>query len=564
MWGIQPSPEFLARTRQLLAATRNTRGVGRNLYAWIDVLFRWTGNPFVLGIAFVAPPLIGTLDPAPRHFSLSLLLFIGIAYVGFIIDSQVRNHPHLVLFALLPVHPIDVFHRQAARAARHIGFMSAAAGIGFAILAFNLHSSTGLGMPLLAGLLIALFFPVVAVTYALAAARSRWLAVPMALSLPVTVLLLLAIKGSKGFETRVGQLMSAHGDLLAAFLPTGWIVLPWSALIENGPWHLAVALVPLVPLLATLPLNLRWTRDHYRYRDAILLNLFLEAPEDADEELTESVAIAHQSPPSRGETAIVDDILNRAFLSSNLKHPPGRIEALVWQWWTPRQRLVAEYLRLSWPDWSGRWGTGSIILACTIPVSVTLGLWAPDWLPISFIGYVAGALYLLPISSSFTLRPTVLADSGIQVSPIHVLPVSFAEVATVQWKATVIRALAALPVSTATAAIASGFLGHGYGVGALIGAQVALIWVAIRPALTVYRFQAVNRGWMKGLISYLGLAFVVAILLLDILGVMLCAIPGAGLIATAALLPVNYLALRLTTGLLARRGIDSIHAVPAQ
>ena len=168
----------------------------------------------------------------------------------------------------------------------------------------------------------------------------------------------------------------------------------------------------------------------------------------------------------------------------------------------------------------------------------------------------------MPISSSFTLRPTVLADSGIQVCPLHVLPVSFADVATVQWKATLIRALAALPVSTATAAIASGFLGHGYGVGALIGAQVALIWVAVRPALTVYRFQAVNRGWMKGLISYLGLAFVVALLLLDILGVLLCAIPGAGLIATAALLPVNYLALRLTIALLARRGIDSIQPIP--
>ena len=562
MRGIQPSPEFLARTRQLLAATRNTRGVGRNLYSWIGVLFRWTGNPFVLGIAVVAPPFIGAMDPAPRHFSLSLLLFIGIAYVGFIIDANIRSHPHLALFALLPVAPIDVLRRQAARAARHIAFMSAAAGIGFAILAFNLPSGTGLGMSILAGLLIAVAFPLVAVTYALAAARSRWLAMPMAIALPATVILLLSIKGSKWVEGRVEQLMTAHGDLLAAFLPTGWVILPWSALVENGPWHLTVALVPLVPLLATLPLNLRWTRDHYRYRDAILLNLFLEAPEDADEELTESVAIAHQSPPSRGETAIVDDILNRAFLASNLEPPPGRIEALVWQWWTPRERTVAEYLRLSWPDWSSRWGTGSIVLACTVPVSVTLGLWAPDWLPISFIGYAAGALYLLPISSSFTLRPAVMADSEVQVSPIHVLPVRFAEVATIQWKATVVRALAALPVTAATAAIASGFLGHGYGVGALIGAQVALIWIAIRPALTIYRFQAINRGWMKGLVSYLGLALVIAVLLLDLLGLMVCIMPVGGLIATAVLLPVNYLALRLTTALLARRGIDSIQPIP--
>lgn len=562
MWGIQPSPEFLARTRHLLAGASKTRGVGRNLYSWIGVLFRWTGNPFVLGIAVVAPPFIGAMDPGPRHFSLSLLLFIGIAYVGFIIDANVRNHPHLTLFALLPVAPIDVLRRQAARAARHIAFMSAAAGIGFGILAFNLPTLAGLGMAILAGLLIALLFPLVAVTYALAAVRSRWLAMPMAMSLPATVILLLSIKGSKWFEARVEQLMTAHGDLLSAFLPTGWVILPWSALVENGPWHLAVACIPLVPLVATLPLNLRWTRDNYQYRDAILLDLFLETPENADEELVESVAIAQQSPPSRGETAIVDDILNRSFLASNLEHPPGRIEALVWKWWTPRERTVAEYLRLSWPDWSSRWGTGSILLACTVPVCVTLGIWAPDWLPLSFIGYAAGALYLLPLSSSFTLRPAVMADTGIQVCPIHVLPVCFAEVATVQWKATVIRALAALPVSVATAAITSGFLGQGYGIGALIGAQVALIWIAIRPALTIYRFQAVNRGWMKGFVSHLGLALVVVILLLDILGLMLCAIPVGGLIATAVLLPINYLALRLTIALLARRGIDSITPIP--
>ncbi len=562
MWGIQPSPEFLVRTRRLLAAARTTRGVGRNLYSWIRVLFRWTGNPFVLGIAIVAPPFIGAMDPAPRHFSLSLLLFIGIAYVGFVIDANLRNHPHLALFALLPVAPIDVLRRQAARAARHIAFISVAAGAGFAILASHLRTGPGFGVPILAGLLIAVAFPLVAVTYALAAARSRWLAVPMAISLPATVILLLSIKGSKWVEARVEQLMTAHGDLLAALLPTGWVILPWSALVENGPWHLAVALIPLVPLLSTLPLNLRWTCANYQYRDAILLDLFLETPEDADEELAESVAIAQQSPPSRGETAIVDDILNRSFLTSNLENPPGRIEALVWRWWTPRERTVAEYLRLSWPDWSTRWGTGSIVLACTVPVSVTLGLWAPDWLPLSFIGYAAGSLYLLPLSSSFTLRPAVMADTGIQICPIHVLPVRFSEVATVQWKATVVRALAALPVSTATAAIASGFLGHGYGVGALIGAQVALIWIAIRPALTIYRFQAVNRGWMKGLVSYLGLAFVVAVLLLDLLGLMVCIIPIGGLIAAAALLPVNYLALRLTIALLARRGIDSITPIP--
>lgn len=523
--------------------------------------WRWLGNPFGLAFALISPGFISAMDPGPRHFSWSVLLFLGVASVANLISAQISHHPHLQPFAFLPVDPRQVLRRQGIAAARLIGILSIAGGIGFGFAATQLPGPHDAGSILLAGALITLLFPVLAVAYALAAQRSAWLATPLALAAPLTVVLMILLRSSSWSRERALTLLNAHGDLLSALLPTGWIVLPWAAITGRNSWHHLAALVPLVPLVGTLPMNLRWLSDHYSFRESILLNLFLEAPENSDDELIESVANAQQSPPSRGKTAIVDDILARRFLASGLAETPGRIEQMIWTWWTPRERVVAEFLRTKWPDWSGRWRMGSMVLACTIPISVTLGLWLPDWMPVSFVGFACGALYLLPISAGFTLHPVVMGDSGIQSCPIHSAPIRLAEVASLQWKATVIRSLAALPVSGATGALVAGLQGGGYGLGGLIGIQVALIWCAIRPGLTVYRFQAITHTWIKGPVSLIGLGLVVLVLLLDLVGLIAAAAPFAGLAAVVLLLPLNYGALRWVCFLLDRYGIDAVRPV---
>lgn len=561
MRSLQPSPTFLRRTRELLAAEPQTRAVGRSPASVLRRSWRWIGNPFVLAFGLISPGFISAMDPGPRHFSWSILLFLGIASVANIINAQIHQHPHLPTFAFLPVDPRQVLRRQGMTAARLIGILALAGGVGFAIAATQLPGPQDAGSILLAGTLMAVLFPVLATAYALAAQRSAWLATPLALALPVTVLLMILLRSSSWAKERVVTLLNAHGDLLSALLPTGWIVLPWSAITGRESWHRMAALVPLIPLVATLPMNLRWLSDHYSFRESILLHLFLEAPEDSDDELIESVASAQQSPASRGETAIVDDIQARWFLTSRLEETPGRIERLIWTWWTPRERVVAEFLHPEWPDWSGRWRMGSIVLACTIPISVTLGLWMPEWLAVSFIGYACGALYLLPVSAGFNLHPVGLGDSGMQACPIHSVPIRLAEVASLQWKAAIVRSLAALPVSGATGALAVGMQGGGYGLGALIGIQVALIWCAIRPGLTVYRFQAINRTWMKGLVSKLALGGAAVVLVLDLLGLVASAIPFAGLAAVVVLLPLNYGMLRWACFLLDRHGIDAVRPI---
>jgi hypothetical protein len=558
MPALRPDPQLLREVRERIARNPPPNALKRSLRSQLNRLPSLFGNPFVLIVAMAAPPLISAMDPGPRHFAWSVLLFLGTSQVAGILNSQLREHVHLVPFAFLPVPPDSVLRTLAVGAIRRVVTLSIAGGIGFGIASFRLTDGANPFLSVIAGVGMAAGFALGATAYSLAAQRSSWLATPLALSLPITVLLMISLKSSTWMKTQVTQLLSTHGDLLSALLPSGWVVLPWTALTGHGPWQYLAALIPLGFLAASIPLNLRWTRDTYVFREHILLNLLLETPEGADEELAESVAIAQQRPPSRGETAILDDIADRHFLTSNLSSPEGRIESLVWRWWTPRERIVAEYLRLHWPNWSDRCRLGAIVFAGTIPISVLLGLFLPDWIAVSFIGFGAGALYVLPVSASFTLRPAVLAESQLQLCPIHALPVSLAEVARVQWKATTVRSLIALPLCAATAGLAIGFQGGGYLHGAVIGSQAALIWIAIRPGVTVYRFQAIQRGWMKGFISKLALAFVVLVLILDLVGLFACAFPFAGLAAVAALLPLNYLALRFTCRLLDRHGVDAI------
>jgi len=66
---------------------------------------------------------------------------------------------------------------------------------------------------------------------------------------------------------------------------------------------------------------------------------------------------------------------------------------------------------------------------------------------------------------------------------------------------------------------------------------------------------------MKGLVSKLALAFVVLVLIMDLVGLFACAFPFVGLAAAAVLLPLNYLALRFTCRLLDRHGVDAIKPI---
>ncbi len=554
--------DFLRNTRQCCRAFPTQRRARSFLNTRLrQALFQF-GHPFLLLFALLAPVFPVWLEPGPRHFAWACMLYIGTAHVASILASFLFSHPHLLTLALHPTLDSDVFHRQILLALRPIAGLAIALGTGFSIATARLDGFNPL-RDVLCGLAMAVIFPLFALGYSFAAFRWNWLGWPMRFALPLSALLLVLVKASTRVEAVVHRVLVSHGDLLTAFLPTGWIVLPWAAATGSGAIHLLYALPPLFVVLAFLPVGFAHLRFHYRFRDAVLLNTFLEVPEEADPDFAEAVHSAQNAPGSRGRTAILDDLEARHFLSPQLPEPGALIERWVWRWWSPRERLVAEFLRSEWPAWTRHWKTGSLILIASLFSLFVLHRADDQWSALSLVGFGTALLFLLPWSASFNIEPLPLPGPNILVSPLHAVPIHLAEVARLQLKAVVVRSLVAVPVFALTGTAVLWILPDNSPpwTGTAAGAQFALFPIAARPLLTVYRFHTVLGRWMPGFIPALAFGLVILAALLTLTALILSFIPLLGLIPLALVLALNTLTLWITCRLLSSRGIDAVRTL---
>ncbi len=555
-------PDFLRHTRQCCRALPSQGRARSFLNARLrQALFQF-GHPILLLFALLAPIFPVWLEPGPRHFAWACMLYIGIAHVASILTSFLFSHPHLLPLALHPIHDSDVFHRQIQLALRPIAGLAIALGTGFGIAASRLDGFDPL-RDVLCGLAMTVIFPLFALGYSFAAFRWNWLGWPMRFALPLSALLLVLVKASTRVEAVVHRVLVSHGDLLTAFLPTGWIVLPWAAATGSGATHLLYALPPLFVVLAFLPVGFGHLRFHYRFRDAVLLNTFLEVPEEADEDFAEAVHAAQNAPASRGRTAILDDLEARHFLSPQLPEPGARIERWVWRWWSPRERLVAEFLRREWPSWTQHWKTGSLLLIASLVSLFVLRRFDQEWYLMTLIGFGIALLFLLPWSASFNIESIPVPGPNIMVSPLHAVPIRLAEIARLQFKLVVVRSLVALPVLAPAGAFVIWIIQDNSPIwtGAVAGAQLALFPIVARPLLTVYRFHTVLGRWMPGFIAALAFGLVILAALLTLVSLILAFLPFIGLVPLGIVLALNTLTLWITCRLLSSRGIDAVRTV---
>lgn len=288
---LRARPDFLRNTRQCCRDFQSRRRTPSFLNSRLRQALFVYGHPVLLLFAVVAPIFPAWLEPGPRHFAWACMLYIPTAWVAGLLSDFLFSHPHLLPLALHPAHEPAVFNRQFRLALRPVAGLSIALGTGFGIAVARIDSSNPL-RAVLCGLLMAGFFPLFALSYSFAAFRWNWLAWPMRLALPLSALLLVSVKAITRLGEFVHRLLISHGDLLSALLPTGWIVLPWAAAAGSGANHLLYALPPLLVVIAFLPVGLTHLRFHYRFRDAVLLNTYLEVPDEADEGLAEAVHAA--------------------------------------------------------------------------------------------------------------------------------------------------------------------------------------------------------------------------------------------------------------------------------
>lgn len=535
---LHPDPAFLQATRNLIALRRSPAASRPgNLLARAKHLTTVTLGAFILvcfplGIASAA-------DRGPRLFIWSYLLFIGFGLVGSSVDQQLFRHPYLFPFALYPADTASVFRRQLLRAVRTTLILSVIAGSTLGFFAWKLGPASPLRAAL-AGLLVAATYAGLALAYATAQYRWPVLRLPVKAAAPLGLLLLIALKWSPRFQAVVGDSMDQHAEVFSSLLPTGWLILVWSTAAGLEPARLLVALPPLLVALAYLPAGIRHLAGHYRFRDAVLLEALGQLPEDADEDFAEALAEFQTQPPSRGRTAILDDVHAGLFLKPALPSPPGWIERLVWRSWSPREQTIAEFLRPSWPQWSTRLAVSLAILAAsTVTLAVLRRFW-PDWSQFSLIGFGIGLLLILPFSAGFTLQTLDSPGTGMSLSPLRVAPIRFRELLRLQFKSALVRSLVLAPFLAATGLACAWIVQEPPWTLALVGAQLALFPAATRPLLTLHRALATPVVRHRGVRSITAAAGVALVIVVNLAGLLVSVVPGLGFAVLPVLLGLNY------------------------
>lgn len=563
------SPSFIAATRQLIARTPGVRP-RTSVFARKLAFLRKTvfARPWLMAGALVCPAVVRFLPPPAQHFVLSCLVLWGWGLLASQAQHRLFEHPDHFVFPLLPISNAEILQQQLRAILLSVRSLAVAAFLGFGPLPALLFDDVPWLWASVRSAVLTVLLLSMGASYTIASLRWNW---PGWIARAVPGVALAATVGfriSPEFKARLYQGLQDHGDTLAACLPPGWAILPWAAWEGSAPFITALALLPAIPMIAWIPSGWTWVRENYRIREIVLLRFLTEVPEDADEDFAEAVAQSIQSKPSRGRTAITDSILERGFLQP-IQPPQNPIQRLIWRWWTPRQRVAAEFLSgtREWPDWSRSFRTGLIAIAVTWITQVIAHRFFPDFKWVVIAPIALAVLALFPGPSIYQIRWFPLGSGGVGVSPIHLFPMTLQDVVRLRWKVVLIRSCLSTPIASVATAVGFVLWEEPAWAGAVIGAQLALAPAYLSPILTAYRLDTLlstavgsRRPW-----AFQMLRVVMAILLLlNILVFLALILPFFGLAAGGFMALLNHGFIVAMTRYINRVRMEAIVPQPGQ
>lgn len=476
--------------RRLEVAAR-AAGAGRRPGVWWHLrrALRPVGVTMAAALFVTAGVALGdSLSGGGKRLTLSLLALVLCFDVHQRLAKLLYQSPDLLAMALLPVSREWAFRRHLRRGLMEILFLLPLGGA--LVLLARLGARPTEVSPVsaaVAGVLLGAFFGGLGIL----ALRWRHAAtVRGGLWMGLVVLWLGNFVAPAGLKQALLEFLNQYGDAAAGLLPTGWVIAPLHRWL-GGESHASDALwlLPAGAVLTLLPAVLRWARAHYRFREAVLLDYAAEPPADFDAEDRAAVAEQHARPSHTGLTEVTERILSREFLLPASGPDRGWIERLVWRWWTPRERLLAEWDWVNAPSWTWSWKTGAMLLAGGVILTLTgrlLGwLWLEAALP---AGGILGGLACLPVFTGFAGGRLAVPPAGsLQISPLMPYPRTGGELLRLLLKASVVRALAALPLALLFGALAGHLRDLTWLAGADLGVRACFASCVVTPLMLTAR-----------------------------------------------------------------------------
>jgi hypothetical protein len=318
---------------------------------------------------------------------------------------------------------------------------------------------------------------------ALCAARRRWLRRPLLAVQLLGWAALLGFRHLDHFWPAVVPWLNADADRLAWLLPTAWVIRPVQGFFHGGPIASFPLLVPAAALVWMARREMQSLIAQLRPRERVLLIYAAQLPDDLPDEVEAGFHREIDRPPDADEEEAARLLRSRSFLQPR---PPSSdwVTGLAWHWWSPRQRLVAEWAQPKWARWTRRWlwGAGWMLfgfLSGCLSKQLSPDGWHFAWL----LPTVVGLALLLPWCLAWqrwTQRGAIGSGATLW---INLLPVSVSELVRMDRKLSAVRLLVAAPVvllgGLGLAALAEIEAHQAMGGGLLI----AILSTGLRPVL---------------------------------------------------------------------------------
>jgi hypothetical protein len=414
---------------------------------------------------------------------LAAAALLGALLAGNQLRSRLFHDPALLALALLPVTDEFRVRWQLRRWFRQLGLLAAGAFVPLLGLTGRFDWSAGLLLGAAAGSVgLGLMFG----TLGLLAFRHAWVARTLQILVLTTAGCFLGCAFFEPLRAPVIALVSPIANTLALILPTGWIIYPMHRSLADPT---ALAWLPLVPAGSLLLLAIQEARallPRVPMRDQSLLGYAAQPPDDCPEEVLEAFHHQLERPAPPPTAAVAAFITTRAFLQPTREPPRDPLFRLVWRWWTPRQRLLAEWGLQSWPNWARRGWRMAAVAAGALLVAVLTSLLGRLELAGAATGVAGLAMAsLLPWTFLFPRASRRCWLGNVSVPQLYLHGTTLGELRRADAKRVLVQLLLAAPVVAGVAVFAARIWAQPVAFGLLLAGKLLLLAPTVRAGLTL-------------------------------------------------------------------------------
>jgi hypothetical protein len=311
-------------------------------------------------------------------------------------------------------------------------------------------------------------------------------------------------------------------------LPTGWAVSLFQLLLSNPDWLLALFVIPIAIIIWTLPDSLARLRRFYVFRE-------VEHPQAHDLEPgpgpvaspPSSAILQPAAEPVRrlGPTEIIEIIQSRRVFA--LPRWPGQswLEALLWRWFTPRERALSEFAFPNGLNLFKIWKRIAALLAIAVAVGFGVGALNShaETIILSVGIFITGSLVLSGNNEAGNVFRIAL-NAGVRIPVYAYYPIDLPELARLLVKLSAVQIPLVLAWSGVSGILIAHMTGFPLPFGFLVGLRGGFLLFASRFVFAVFGFSSGTNDTQR-----LGLRNILLLFSIAPLAILFLALGGIGL-----------------------------------